>query len=161
VADLVRNARPIWIGTGGRFAPEWVADLKRNRWPVWSGISSTHHMLGQYQRAIEDYNESFRLKPPDAPGYNNRGMAYAYLGRYKKAQADYDEAIKLKPHDDSAYYNYACSFSLEKDALQACSWLERAIERGYKDWKHLEADKDFDNIRNEKCFIDIMNKYKK
>jgi len=22
VADLVRNARPIWIGTGGRFGPE-------------------------------------------------------------------------------------------------------------------------------------------
>jgi hypothetical protein len=30
VADLIRNARPIWIGTGGRFNPEWVAGLIRN-----------------------------------------------------------------------------------------------------------------------------------
>ena len=30
VADLLRNARPIWNGIGGRFGSEWVADLRRN-----------------------------------------------------------------------------------------------------------------------------------
>jgi len=112
--------------------------------------------LGQYQRTIKDFNEVIRLEPDDALAYNNRGATYAYLGQYKNARADYDEAIRLKPDYGGAYYNYACSFSLQKDATRACNWLKLAIERGYKNWKHLETDKDFDNIRNEKCFVDII-----
>ena len=115
--------------------------------------------LGQHQRAIEDYNQAIRLKPDHYMAYGNRGVAYGYLGQYKNAREDYDEAIWLKPDYNLAYYNYACSFSFQKDATQACNWLEWAIERGYNNWKGMKADKDFDNIRNEKCFVDILNKY--
>jgi Flp pilus assembly protein TadD len=111
------------------------------------------------RKAIEYLNKVVLLQPDYLMAYNARGVAYAYLGQYKNAQADYDEAIRLKPDYNTAYYNYACSFSLQKNAIQACNWLGLAIERGYKDWKHLEADKDFDGIRNEKCFVDILNKY--
>ena len=113
------------------------------------------------QKAIEYLTNSIRLKPDDFEAYNNRGVVYAYLGRYQNAQADYDKAIRLKPDDNGAYYNYACLFALQQDASQACNWLRLAIERGYKNWENLQTDKDFNNIRNEKCFVDILNKYAK
>jgi tetratricopeptide (TPR) repeat protein len=118
-----------------------------------------YYKFGQYQRAVEDFNESIRLKPSYVMAYTARGVAYAYLGQYRKAQEDYDKAIRLKPDYYHAFYYYACSFSLQKDAIQACNWLGWAIERGYKNWKHVQTDRDFDNIRNEKCFTDILNKY--
>lgn len=116
--------------------------------------------LGQHKRAIKDYDKAIRLKP-DHGSYNNRGISYTYMYQYNNAQANYDEAIRMKPDDISAYYNYAWSFSLQKDATQACIWLRRAIERGYKNWKDLQDNNDFQNIRSEKCFVDILNKYTK
>ena len=117
-----------------------------------------YYALGKYELAIKDYDEAIRLKPDEVDEYNNRGVAYAYLKQYSKAQEDFDKAIRLKPDDPSAYYNYACMFALQKNAVQACKWLQSAIERGYNNWEHIREDKDFDNIRDTACFIDILNK---
>jgi Flp pilus assembly protein TadD len=87
-----------------------------------------------------------------------RGSAYATLGQYNKAHEDFNKTITLRPNDSGAYYNYACMFALQKNAAQACKWLQSAIERGYNNWEHIKEDKDFDNIRDTACFIDILNK---
>lgn len=120
-----------------------------------------YYALGQYELAIKDYDEAIRLKPDEVDEYNNRGVAYAYLKQYNKAQEDFDKAIRLKPDDPSAYYNYACMFALQKDFTQSCKWLQQAMEKGYQDWKHINEDKDFNNIRNSSCLIDILKKYGK
>ena len=120
-----------------------------------------YYALGKYELAIKDYNEAIRLKPDEVDEYNNRGVAYVYLKQYNKAQEDFDAAIRLKPDDTSAYYNYACMFALQKDFKQSCKWLQQAMEKGYKDWKHINEDKDFDNIRKSSCFINILKKYGK
>jgi protein O-mannosyl-transferase len=65
-----------------------------------------YHILGQYQRAIEDYNEAIRLKPHKAePYYYNRGTVYYKLAQYQRAVEDYDKAISLKPDYADAYSN--------------------------------------------------------
>ena len=57
-----------------------------------------YYSLGQYQRAIQDYDEAIRLKPT-AVRYTNRGVAYRLLGQYAKADADKAKACSL----DSQY----------------------------------------------------------
>ena len=61
--------------------------------------------LGQYQLAIEDYNEAIPLKPDLAETYNRRGNVYDKLGQYQSAIEDYNEAIRLKPDLVGAYNN--------------------------------------------------------
>lgn len=78
------------------------------------------------------------------------------LANIKEAMDNYNEAIRKKPDDSLAYYNKACFFALQKNDVQACNWLRLAIEQGYSDWKHINEDKDFDNIRNASC----LNKLK-
>ena len=53
--------------------------------------------LGQYEAAIEDYDEAIRLNPDYTYAYSGRGFAKRQLGQYEAATEDYDEAIKLKP----------------------------------------------------------------
>jgi tetratricopeptide (TPR) repeat protein len=137
----------------------WAICLKPDIAEPYYNRGLAYYKFGQYQRAIEDFNESIRLRPSYVMAYTARGVAYAHLGQYKKAQDDYDEAIRLKPDYHLAFYYYACSFSLQKDATQACNWLGWAIERGYRNWKYIETDRNFDNIRNKKCFTDILDKY--
>ena len=50
---------------------------------------------GQYELAIQDYNESIKLNPKYAGPLNNRGVAYQKKGDIDRAIADFDAAISL------------------------------------------------------------------
>jgi tetratricopeptide (TPR) repeat protein len=120
------------------------------------------HSLGQYQRAIDNYDESIRLQSNLDIAYVRRGNSYDKLNQIDKARQDYDKAISLNPNDSLAYYNYACLYALQNNAAEACKWLQLAIGKkdnyGLNIKMSLQEDKDFDNIRNTECFINILEK---
>ncbi|MBN1363665.1 MAG: tetratricopeptide repeat protein [Syntrophaceae bacterium] len=60
---------------------------------------------GQYQTAVEDYDEAIRLQPNFASAYFNRGNTYKNLGQYRLAITDYNNTIHLSP-DYFVAYNY-------------------------------------------------------
>ncbi len=64
---------------------------------------------GDYEAAIQNYDEAIRLSPQPAFVYKQRGAAYHALGGYKAAVTDYDEAIQLNAGDPSAYYRRSLS----------------------------------------------------
>ena len=67
---------------------------------------------GEYDRALQDYEQAIRLNPSNANAYNNRGIIYQIKGEYARAIADYDEAIWLKHGDfPAAYYNRALAYA--------------------------------------------------
>ena len=68
--------------------------------------------LGEYKRAIEDYDKAIELNPNLAQPYFNRGNAYAKLGEYERAIEDYNKAIKLNPDDAEAYINRGLVYAI-------------------------------------------------
>src|SRR5215475_9343965 len=50
---------------------------------------------GQFDRAIQDYDEAIRLNPNNASAFFMRGNAYAGKDQYDRAIEDYDRAIRL------------------------------------------------------------------
>jgi tetratricopeptide (TPR) repeat protein len=95
--------------------------------------------LGQYQRAIQDYDTAIRLKPDDAIAvavYNNRGLAYAELGQYQRAIQDYDTAIRLKPdYAMAAYYNRGDAYANLGQHQRAIQDYDTAIRLKLNDAK--------------------------
>jgi tetratricopeptide (TPR) repeat protein len=64
-----------------------------------------YRLKGEYDRAIQDYNQAIKLNAKSAAAYNNRGVAYDHKGEYDRAIQDYDQAIKLKPDFAAALDN--------------------------------------------------------
>jgi tetratricopeptide (TPR) repeat protein len=60
---------------------------------------------GQYDRAIEDYDQAIRLNPNYAFAFHGRGLAYAFKGQYDRAIEDYDQAIRIIPNFADAFVN--------------------------------------------------------
>ena len=83
--------------------PEVKSDLALN-----SGLD--HFSLGEYQQAIEDYDEAIRLDSQHPTGYSNRGFAYHLRGEYQRAIEDYDEAIRLDPQNVVHYYSRGAAY---------------------------------------------------
>ena len=49
---------------------------------------------GQYEMAIQEYDEAIRLERDDADAYYKRGLAHEALGNTKEAERDFESAIQ-------------------------------------------------------------------
>ena len=51
--------------------------------------------LGQYQRAIQDYDQAIHVNPQYANAYAGRALAYTIISMDAEAQQDVDRAVEL------------------------------------------------------------------
>ena len=56
-----------------------------------------YNSLGQYQRAIQDYDQSIAIDPKQAQPYAARAIAELYLHRDPAAESDFKKAFELDP----------------------------------------------------------------
>jgi tetratricopeptide (TPR) repeat protein len=85
--------------------------------------------LGDYPRAIADYDAAIVLAPDDAVLHLNRGVAKVHAGRPADAIADYATAIRLKPDWHLPYFDRAVALSDLGQHAAALADYDRAIER--------------------------------
>src|SRR6266480_3887919 len=75
-----------------------------------------YKLKGDYDRALEDYEQAILLNPNFANAYNNRGVIYGIKGDYDRAIREYGEAISLDKKFSAAFHNRAIAH-LEKGNL--------------------------------------------
>lgn len=88
---------------------------------------------GNYEGAVEDFNQAIELDPKNALAYNKRGDAYYRLGDYEQAQADSSQAISLNPQDANAYFDRGFAFSELGKYKEAIADYTQAIKLNSKD----------------------------
>lgn len=74
---------------------------------VWKGMDLVQE--GNYEKAVDLFNEIIEEHPDHPRAYYNRGFAKSKLGNYEAAIADYDKVIELNPGDVTAYHNRGLS----------------------------------------------------
>jgi len=65
-----------------------------------------------------------------------------------------------KREQASIYYDLACNYSLIGKKDQAVDYLEKSIQHGYANFKHLQIDSDLDLIREDEKFKKMVCKLK-
>jgi Tfp pilus assembly protein PilF len=107
----------------------WNAELKRYSIPAaYNNRGDAYLALGQYQRAIEDYDKTIELDRDFAKAYNNRGLAYGDLGKYQLALEDFDASIRKNSNEPIAYFNRGNVFKALGDYQKAIEDYSKAIE---------------------------------
>jgi lipoprotein NlpI len=89
---------------------------------------NAYQSKGEYQRAIQDYDEALRIDPDSALAFNNRASAFQHMGNYDRAIQDYDQAIRLDPSSALAYNNRGRTQHLKEDYTQAIKDYGEAID---------------------------------
>ena len=84
----------------GKGTPQILVIAYNNRGNAYSA-------KGEYDRAVQDYDQSIKLNPNYAQAFNNRGVAYQKKAEYDRAIEDFDESIKLNPNYANAFANRA------------------------------------------------------
>src|SRR5215470_14094356 len=85
-----------------------------------------YYEKGEYNRAIQDFNEAIRLKPELADAFYDRGLAYGMKGDLERALQDFSESIRLKPSVE-AFFNRGDTYVAKGESERAIGDFTRAI----------------------------------
>lgn len=94
--------------------------------------------------------------PDDARSHIHYATQLAVVGREKEALEQTAKAIALSPDDPLMFYNAACVYSRLGQKAEAVDTLRRSIVAGLEDYEWIKTDPDFDAIRDEPGYIDMM-----
>jgi tetratricopeptide (TPR) repeat protein len=119
VADLIISGCSAVI-QARQDSPARLATAFNNRGVV-------YRFKGEYERALEDYNQAIALNPGFANAYNNRGIIYRIKGEYDLAIKDYDQSISLDRNVPATYYNRAMAYGDKQDYDRALADLDTVL----------------------------------
>ena len=85
----------------------------------------TNYEAGNFEQAIEDYDQSISLDPNFIEAYVNRGHCYRNMGEFQQAVESYNQAINLNPKHAQAYFLRAFAYKEQSKKAEAIADLEK------------------------------------
>jgi len=95
----------------------WRANYPRDIAPH-AGLGTDYSTMGQYDKALAEYQEVLRLAPDNVEGYAEVGTIYTSLNRLKEAEATFDQAFAHKLDSDNLRGNIYLLAFLRGDVAQ-------------------------------------------
>ena len=140
---------------------EKAISLKEDYLEAWINKGTVLGNIGLHQKALESFDRAIAIEPKDEIAWFSKGITLSNLGEFIQALEAYQTAKKLlsnTKHEIYAniIYGEACCYCLLNDISNAMKYLEESIKLS-PDIKILaKTDKDFQSIRNDKRFIDLV-----
>ncbi|MBV8051882.1 MAG: tetratricopeptide repeat protein, partial [Acidobacteriaceae bacterium] len=144
------------------------ADAHNNLGVIW-------YLQKKYGNAVKQYETALKFRPDSASYYSNLGAAYFSKKEFEKATGAYMEAVRLDPTvfertshtgisaqmaspEDRAHFEFVLAklFAKEGDSDRSIEYLKRAMEEGYKGIDDVYKDPDFEHLRSDARFTQLM-----
>lgn len=93
-----------------------------------------------------------RRDPKDAEILQLLADDYTNRGRFADSLGIDLRLAKISPSDPLSFYNLACSYTLNGMPEAAFSALNRALDLGYRDFRHLSRDPDLATLRKHPLY---------
>jgi lipoprotein NlpI len=124
-----RSRRPLALaGAASLILAAWLGCHNSSRDAgALTSAGVTHLQMGQWDRAIRDFDRALALQPGLVVAWKQRGLAHRGKRDYERALADFDQAILLAPSDARLYTDRGLTFELLGDYTQAIRDFDRAI----------------------------------
>jgi tetratricopeptide (TPR) repeat protein len=135
-------------------------DIEPNDAEYLDMLGNTYSHLGKLMKAKIVLEKAIFANPNYSYAFYDLGTVLAKInGEQDKALQHFHRAIELDPELNWAYYGAACIQAVSGNKQSALSYLEQALEKGLRDFKHVEQDSDLDSLRSEPAFHSLMKKY--
>ena len=85
-------------------------------------------------------------------------VTFSAKGEYSKALEALFALRDIQPDNADVYYNIACIYAKQNMAEESLNWLKRALDKGFRDWKLIESDRDLDNIRETAGYKSLLSR---
>lgn len=125
-----------------------------------------HNLLGQTYAELKQPDEAERslrraieINPKYAMGYYDLGVILTERESRKEAYKTFKRALKIDPDLIWAYYCIACLHAVAGEENPALEFLEKAFQKGFREFDHIEKDSDWDRLRKKPRFAKLLIRY--
>lgn len=107
-----------------------ILQLNPGNYKAFTNLLNIKVENGEYQYALEKYNEMISNHPNEALLYNNRADVYLKMKSYDQAFDDINTCIKMAKDYDNGYVTRAEIFMATGNKKKALKDLQEAVKRG-------------------------------
>jgi beta-lactamase regulating signal transducer with metallopeptidase domain/tetratricopeptide (TPR) repeat protein len=109
---------------------------------------------------VDRYNQLRSSRTATSDDWYEVGTNLLSLRRLDEALDALQHSLQSGEKHSATLYNIACAHSLRGDLDEAVEYLDRAIEDGYGDEKHMQQDRDLAQVRGHARFPELLVKAK-
>jgi serine/threonine protein kinase/Flp pilus assembly protein TadD len=102
------------------------------------------------------YPEYLKKHPDDSYMLMTYAVTLAEVDRKEEAKVAGEKALKYNPKDAVMMYYGACLYARLDERRHAVELLKKAVENGYENFEWIKRDPDFENIRKEPGYIELV-----
>ena len=132
--------------------------LKPNNGDILHQYGSTLSILKRRREALKILKRAVEMKPHCDSVWYDLGLAHAVLKHRRLARKCFLKSLEIDPGRKWSYYDLACLDALEGKRESAFRHLGKAVERGFRDVGYLRRDKDFQSLRQDARWKELMDK---
>lgn len=122
------------------------------------GRGDMYMLKDNVEAAKKDYQTVLNKDTVIKETGNCRQYAYLMLGMRDSAEI-YMNSILEKYPTGGNFYDASCLMSRMGEKKRSIDYLNKAFEKGYVEFKHIEMDDDMDSIRDDEEFINLIERY--
>lgn len=119
-------------------------------------LGEKENMEAIIQTMLEVFPVYLSKHPDDARSHVHYAIQLATHGKTDEALEQTKKAIELSPDDPLMFYNAACVYARLGQKESAVETLRKSVVAGLEDYEWIKTDPDFDSIRNEPGYIELM-----
>ncbi len=82
---------------------------------------------GQYEKAVEQFQEAAQLDPSNDQTYLNLAASYEHLNRPEKAEEAYQQVINIRPQESAGYSNLGAFYAGQAEYAKSQAMFEKAL----------------------------------
>ena len=141
-------------------AQENASDIARAR----AMVVAADSLYGdrEWAAAAAQYEQIVELNPRDSASLQNLAISYYFLGDYDRAASVNEQVLALSTPGSRnraiTLYNLAAFRARAGHKERAIETLERAEAAGYENGSHILDDSDFESLRDDPRFQDILTR---
>jgi len=125
-------------------------------------LGNAYSELGQLTEAQAALECAIDADPKYALAHYDLGTVLARIeGQQDRALGCFERAIGLDPDLFWAYYSVGCIHAKAGRKDLALQSIEKALDKGMKDFDHITKDLDLEGIREDSSFQDLLRRYHK
>ena len=142
-SDAISYLKAAVLAKDGEYSYHWALGI-------------AYYRTKQNDDAVKELQKASALAPKTPGIVCDLGLCYAQMKQYTKAIETYRQAIEIDQNYATAWYNLACVYALRVNVNSAVDNLARAIQLNPKFREMAKTDPDFNAIRSEKAFSDLI-----
>ncbi|HEV8657405.1 MAG TPA: M56 family metallopeptidase [Thermoanaerobaculia bacterium] len=119
-------------------------------------VDTTDVLLAKYDRLTGKRRTAATTTPTTGREWYERAYQFHREDHFQEAIEAFKQAVGRGYRVEDAMYNIACGYAQLDDAPNAVKWLRDGIDAGYDNYDHIADDSDFDPIRSDPAFKQIL-----